>query len=57
MALASAQKRMTLISRGPTLLTGVATIWLRDARLSALVVLQCHGQAQMLSWYQSDTLG
>jgi hypothetical protein len=26
MALASAQKRMTLISRGPTLLTGVATM-------------------------------
>ena len=30
--------------------------WLRDARLSALAVLQCPAQAQMLSWYQSDTL-
>jgi hypothetical protein len=26
-------------------------------RPSTRVVLQCPGQAQMLSWYQSDTLG
>jgi hypothetical protein len=64
MALASAQKRTMPISRAgsintdPTLLTVIATMDADVTRwLSALVVLQCPGQAQMLSWYQSDTLG
>ncbi len=58
MALASAQKERRIDKCGPTLLTGIAMM---DAdvtrRLSAPAVLQCSGQAQMLSWYQPDTLG
>jgi hypothetical protein len=63
MALASAQKRTMPISRAGLINTaalraGVATM---DAgvtpRLSALVVVQRPEQVQMLSWYQSDTLG
>jgi hypothetical protein len=53
MALASTQKRMMLISRAGSAntdrLTGVATMNSRDARLSALLVLQCPGQVQMPS--------
>ena len=52
MALASEQKRMMLISReglgkyGPTDRRR-HNGWLRDARLSALAVLQCPGQVEM----------
>jgi hypothetical protein len=42
----------------PALLTGVATMECRrNAPLSARRALRRAGQAQMLSWYPSDTLG
>jgi hypothetical protein len=56
MALASAQKRMMLISPQDRQIRTDAPDrrrhngWLRDARLSALVVLQCPAQVQMPSW-------
>jgi hypothetical protein len=55
MELASAQKRMMLISRAGSKIRTDAPDrrchngWLRDARLSALVVLQCPDQVQMPS--------
>ena len=56
MALASAQKKdnadqpRRIDKHGPMLLTGVATMDTDVTRgLSALVVLQCPGQAQVLS--------
>ena len=62
MALASARDDADQSRRidkyGPTLLTGIATMDADVTRwLSALGVLRCPGQAQMLSWCQSDTLG
>ena len=52
MAPASAQKRTMPITRVARLAKMDAD---RTRWLSALAALQCPGQAQMLSYYQSDT--